>query len=175
MKKPLHILVPTDLSLFSMEAFLFGQEIAEMFDSKVTVVYVDDVGHGIDPMTATIDADSRVTSTRKKAIMGRVQHMLVDNNLAHRDIRIDVRFGDPAQEIVQESSEIQADLIVMSTHGRTGLRHVLLGSVAEKVVRYSKCPVLTMKPEEVREFISLTEGDISDTLHLRRGLPEMHH
>ncbi|MBI3786724.1 MAG: universal stress protein, partial [Ignavibacteriales bacterium] len=49
--------------------------------------------------------------------------------------------------------------------GRTGLRHVLMGSVAEKVVRYSICPVLTIKPEEFRELIDITEEDIADSLH----------
>jgi nucleotide-binding universal stress UspA family protein len=53
--------------------------------------------------------------------------------------------GHPAETIVRVAQERGADLIVMSTHGRTGLQHVLLGSVAEKVVRLAPCPVLTVK------------------------------
>jgi nucleotide-binding universal stress UspA family protein len=53
--------------------------------------------------------------------------------------------GDPADAIVRYATELGVDLIVMGTHGRTGLQHVLLGSVAEKVVRHAPCPVLTVR------------------------------
>jgi nucleotide-binding universal stress UspA family protein len=53
--------------------------------------------------------------------------------------------GDPADAIVRMAEELEVDLIVMGTHGRTGLQHVLLGSVAEKVVRLAPCPVLTVR------------------------------
>ena len=53
--------------------------------------------------------------------------------------------GDPADAIVRMAEELEVDLIVMGTHGRTGLQHVLLGSVAEKVVRLALCPVLTVR------------------------------
>jgi nucleotide-binding universal stress UspA family protein len=69
-------------------------------------------------------------------------------------------------EIVRAADDLHADLIVMSTHGRTGFSHVLLGSVAEKVVRYARCPVLTVKPEEVRELIDVTAEEVSNSLHL---------
>ena len=58
---------------------------------------------------------------------------------------VDVAAGPPAEMIVHFAHERGADLIVMGTHGRTGLSHVLLGSVAEKVVRLAPCPVLTVK------------------------------
>lgn len=56
-----------------------------------------------------------------------------------------VLHGDPVQEIVGLAGDSGANLIVMGTHGRTGLRHVLLGSVAEKVLRTTNCPVLTVR------------------------------
>ena len=55
--------------------------------------------------------------------------------------------GEAATAIVQRAERIQADAIVMGTHGRTGLPHMLLGSVAEKVARTASCPVLTVRPE----------------------------
>jgi nucleotide-binding universal stress UspA family protein len=62
-------------------------------------------------------------------------------------VEAQVRQGQPVQEIVRHAQEAGVDLIILSTHGRTGLRHVLMGSVAENVVRYAPCPVLV-----VREF-----------------------
>ncbi len=59
-----------------------------------------------------------------------------------------VRFGEPAKEIIKASKDLEVDLVVMATHGRTGLRHLLAGSVAEEVVRNAACPVLTIRPRE---------------------------
>jgi nucleotide-binding universal stress UspA family protein len=56
-----------------------------------------------------------------------------------------VRTGTPFLEIINSAKDLPADLVVMGTHGRTGLKHMLIGSVAEKVVRKSPCPVLTVK------------------------------
>jgi nucleotide-binding universal stress UspA family protein len=59
-----------------------------------------------------------------------------------------IKFGNPAEEILKASEELDVDLVVMATHGRTGLRHLLAGSVAEEVVRQASCPVLTIRPRE---------------------------
>jgi nucleotide-binding universal stress UspA family protein len=77
-----------------------------------------------------------------------------------------VRTGLPAQEILRCAEMEGIDLVVMATHGRTGLRHILMGSVAETVVRLSRVPVLTVKPTELRESVIRNE-DIENELHLR--------
>ena len=59
--------------------------------------------------------------------------------------RLLVAVGDPAEEIVRAAGTLSVDLIVLATHGRSGMRHLLLGSVAEKVVRRARCPVLTVR------------------------------
>lgn len=59
--------------------------------------------------------------------------------------RSDIREGQPHQEIVRAARELPADLIVMATHGHTGLRHIFLGSTAERVVRHAECPVLVIR------------------------------
>jgi nucleotide-binding universal stress UspA family protein len=66
-------------------------------------------------------------------------------------VRTKVELGLPYKNIVERAREDGADLIVMSTHGRTGFSHVLLGSVTEKVVRTAPCPVVSIHPEEERE------------------------
>jgi nucleotide-binding universal stress UspA family protein len=61
-----------------------------------------------------------------------------------------MRRGNPHDEITRYAADEQADMIVMATHGRTGLAHVLLGSVAEKVVQHADIPVLTIKPARIK-------------------------
>jgi nucleotide-binding universal stress UspA family protein len=73
----------------------------------------------------------------------RLRDMVPD---AFREVwNVETASGNPADAIVRLAQDRQADLIVMGTHGRTGLQHVLLGSVAEKVVRLAPCPVLTVR------------------------------
>jgi nucleotide-binding universal stress UspA family protein len=76
-----------------------------------------------------------------------------------------VRTGDPATEIANFATEQHADLIVMATHGWTGFKHLVLGSVAETVVRRSIVPVLTVKPPIDEEPV-LRNRDIESELHL---------
>ena len=59
-----------------------------------------------------------------------------------------VRFGRAWQEIIEVAREQKCDMIIMATHGYTGLRHALVGSVAEKIVRHAPCPVLTVRPDD---------------------------
>lgn len=63
----------------------------------------------------------------------------------YRGVRFEVRFGDPGHEIADFAKEAGAGLIVMPSHGRTGLAHLLIGSVAERVVRLAPCPVLVLR------------------------------
>jgi nucleotide-binding universal stress UspA family protein len=66
--------------------------------------------------------------------------------------QVSVRGGVPWQEVVDAARESDADLIIVATHGHTGLAHVLLGSVAERVVRHAPCPVLVVRERE-RDFL----------------------
>jgi universal stress protein A len=67
------------------------------------------------------------------------------------------RLGTPYEEIVKVAKEMEVDLIIIATHGYTGLKHFLLGSTAERVVRLAPCPVLVVREEE-RDFVSQKEG-----------------
>jgi nucleotide-binding universal stress UspA family protein len=78
----------------------------------------------------------------------------VEKHLAKSGLSVvsDVALGRPFMEIIRYAKDNQMDLIVLGTHGRSGLRHVLLGSVAERVVRKAPCPVLTIRHPE-HEFV----------------------
>jgi len=77
----------------------------------------------------------------KKALAEMVQQQLSGVNY-----KISTKIGEIARSVLEVAVEVHADLIVMATHGRTGLPHFFLGSVAEKVVREAQCPVLTVRP-----------------------------
>jgi nucleotide-binding universal stress UspA family protein len=66
-------------------------------------------------------------------------------------VTVHIEPGDPADTIARYGARVQADLIIMATHGRTGLRHLVVGSCAEKVVRTAGCPVLVMREKKHRE------------------------
>ncbi len=84
---------------------------------------------------------------RSREQLGETERGVAGDGVAVRTML--VRGFDPGLEIVRTAEEEEADLIVMSTHGRTGVSHLVIGSTAEKVVRYAGCPVLTVKQESV--------------------------
>ena len=159
MKTPKKILVPTDMSTYSLTALEYGQEIARIFEAELAVVYVVDTGK---PREEQKELDRSLEQQSRTMI----SHFLVNNELVTRNLEIVIRHGHAAQEIVRAAKDLRIDLIVLSTHGRTGLRHVLVCSVAEKVVRLAPCPVLTVKPEELGELIDITEEEVVDSLHI---------
>lgn len=159
-----HILVPTDFSAPAKQALCYALEEAALHHAQVTLLHV------LPPHTGTevysIGGAPRTEIGFDPALEGRLGAALPPRptvvRQAHdeealtalRDLmfegfqgtwEVEVATGPPADTIVRIASERGADLIVMGTHGHTGLRHVLLGSVAEKVVRLAPCPVLTVK------------------------------
>ncbi len=157
MKAPKQILVPVDMSAFSITALQYAQDIAEVFGAEVTIVHVAEEPE---------KEKSKAGQKTDQALRSMISHLLIDHNLVSRSVKIEIRRGSPAKEIVKTARDISTDLIVMCTHGRSGLSHMLMGSVAEKVVRLAPCPVLTVKPDEFRELVNVTDEDISEGLHL---------
>lgn len=158
---PRHILVPTDMSQFSLSVLQYAEEIAEIFKAHVTVLHVvEHEERHREGRTRWTDAD---VEARARSM---ITDLMIDTDLSPNEMKIVIRHGHAAAEIASAAKTLNADLIVMSTHGRTGLRHVLVGSVAERVVRIAQCPVLTMRPEAFREIVAITEDDIAGDLHL---------
>ena len=159
-----HILLPTDFSEPANRALHYALEEASLHNANVTILHVLPAHTGTDVyfITGRPDAqpDFEPALERRLGTSTPPQPRVVlhDHNEAAltqlRDLmpasfqgtwEVDVAAGPPAETIVHVAHERGADLIVMGTHGRTGLHHILLGSVAEKVVRLATCPVLTVK------------------------------
>jgi universal stress protein A len=143
------ILVPTDFSAPSRSALVYAAALVEKFGSELIVLHVvQDLAIFLpDAVTVTpvaLPPAEEMTAAVREGITRFVQH----SNLAGRAIRQEVREGTPHAEIVEFAREAGIDLIVMGTHGRGGLSHMLLGSVTEKVIRTAPCPVLTVREHQ---------------------------
>jgi nucleotide-binding universal stress UspA family protein len=155
------ILVPTDFSELSLSGIDFIRSLAVLYDAELVLLHVVDTT----PPPAVPELDVHASLTREETrAKERLAEIVVRLFPATRNITPLVRRGDPAKEIVRLASEEGADLIVIATHGRTGLAHVLMGSVAEKVVRHATVPVLTVKPESMRPPL-MEQEDINEQLH----------
>ena len=141
------ILVPTDFSEYSASALDLAVDMVEPGGKLILAHVVDDV-----PLTygyvgvTTVPADLRARvdqeATRELNGFGPATPppgITLERRLLH---------GTPFVAIVQEARVANADLIVMGTHGRTGIKHMLIGSVAERVVRKAGCPVLVVRPTD---------------------------
>lgn len=144
-----NIVVPTDFSELSLSAVQVAKMIAGQFHAKIHFLYVIDN----EPTLAfrTIDLNSETMLRDSELQAQKILAHLSDEYLnGIQEITTVVRRGNPYKTIIQFAEENGIDLIVMATHGHTGLTHVFLGSVTEKVVRYSQVPVLTVKPHEMQ-------------------------
>jgi universal stress protein A len=133
------ILFPTDFSLASQEALKWATSLARDSGASITIVHVEEppMAYGGGEMYVGDDEGQR--EELKKSL---VEVVPTDPSI-HFEHKLLI--GDPANAIVQTAEDENADFIVIGTHGRTGLTRLLMGSVAESVIRHAKCPVLTIK------------------------------
>ena len=141
------ILIPVDFSATSNEAFAYAQTLARRFDASLHLVHAFE-----DPFTTAAFAGGLDTplpvDLRDKMlhdIERRLAEWLPPLEKARFGGTTTVVYGQTTKAIVEYSRTLGADLIVMGTHGRGGMAHLLLGSVAERVVREAPCPVLTVR------------------------------
>jgi nucleotide-binding universal stress UspA family protein len=144
------ILAPTDFSSHSEGSVRFACELAERLGAELHLIHVLSdvvVPAGPDPMLISsmppeyyreIEDQSRQT----------LESLCAPDWPRPPRVVTEVRWGDPVDEINAYASEKGVDVIVVATHGRTGLAHVLLGSVAERIVREAPCPVLTIRDKK---------------------------
>lgn len=139
------ILVPTDFSDHSLRALDYGVDFARKFSSRLTLVcVVEPLLQAVDMSWTSVDFD-KLDKSHRKAAAARTAEIVAER--VPSDIPCDVvtLVGKPFLEIIKYAKEHNIDLIVMATHGRGAMAHILMGSTAEKVVRKAPCPVLTVK------------------------------
>lgn len=139
------ILIPTDGSDTSDVALETGIEMARLMGSRVTGLYVmDNSAYAAFPGDLEWDTIKDLMAQESDQALANLEDACKANEL---ECTVQVREGHPAEEILAAAED--HDLIVMGTHGRSGLEHLLLGSVTEKVIRHADCPVLVVRtPEE---------------------------
>jgi nucleotide-binding universal stress UspA family protein len=147
------ILIPTDFSKYSQAALTYAAAFAERFDAELCLLHVVQNLALVIPDVVTMEPSALPSPEQfTPAIQSGFDRLIQDNQLSKLKTRREIREGTPFYEIIQFARENDMDLIVMGTHGHSGLAHVLLGSVTEKVVRKAPCPVLTVRHPE-HEFV----------------------
>jgi nucleotide-binding universal stress UspA family protein len=164
-----HILVPTDFSPAANHALEYALEEAMQHQARLTllhvlhnhptteVYYIRDAPQGGTGYAGEFGArlpsfppHAPETVRRDYYEEARVQLYDLVPSTFPGTWEVQVTAGHPADAIVRTAEELDVDLIIMATHGRTGVPHIVLGSVAEKVVRHAPCPVLTIRQRERR-------------------------
>ncbi|MDD3847123.1 MAG: universal stress protein [Syntrophorhabdaceae bacterium] len=140
------ILCPVDFSKYTKDVVAYAIDIAKKYGAELHLLHV------IPNLTYFTPYESFLTPENLVAVEKNIQDE-VDKEFAgvlshaHGDIRKVVRTGVAFVEIIDYAKTEGVDLIVMGTHGRGGIEHILIGNVAEKVVRKSPCPVMTIRPK----------------------------
>jgi universal stress protein A len=158
------ILCPVDLSAFSMEALRLAVQVAKGGEAVLDIMHV--IHNPFDELymksitesdPAMIEAYAAESSRRARIVRATEEHAEVllkqfcyDAVRGIAEVHYHIRQGDPFENILDASEDLLTDLIVLATHGRTGIKRLVIGNVAEKVVRHARCPVLTVKPTSVQ-------------------------
>lgn len=137
-----YVLAPLDFSDPSMKALDAAVELAKTYGGKVIIAYVAEPAPFSPELVVPADGyEKKVTDKASKRLADICQTHIANGV----ETSYKICFGHPYDEIIGLAKAEKVDLIVMATHGHSGLRHMLIGSTTEKVVRAATCPVLTMK------------------------------
>lgn len=143
------ILVPLDFSDCSKKALQYAVAFARQFGATLSLLYVIQPYYPVSEMVPMdgelFDRHMRESSETEMSALRKSLDPALKPSAT-------IRYGTPHVEIVRAARDLKCDVIILSTHGRTGLSHVLMGSTAERVVRHANCPVLVLRERE-REFV----------------------
>jgi len=151
------ILVPTDGSPEGSRAVAHAIDLAEAHDATVSALYVINTAsyNGL-PMETSWEGVTTLLNTDGQHALDTVEAQATDRGIP---AETEITEGSPAKEIIQTAEQQDCDLIVMGTHGRGGLDRLLLGSVAEKVVRAARIPVTTVRIDESMDHVESTRAE----------------
>ncbi len=147
------ILCPVDFEQNSLAAVPVAAELARKDNATLYLLHV--VNFPLAPEAARAPG---VAEAATKTKLERIGHQKLKAGARYEIL---VMRGDPAVEVLKAATRLDIDLIVMATHGRKGIRRLVLGSVAERVLREAQCPVLTVKPKAARTGVSRKRPAVS--------------
>ena len=133
-----HFLVPLDLGDTTQPLLAYATALGAKLKARLTLVHVINVPHFVQPELAAYT--DTITKQSKQAMQNHLRHLIA----AGIEAETILVHGTPWQAIIDTAKLKAVDLIILSTHGRKGFQHAILGSVAEKVVRLALCPVLVV-------------------------------
>lgn len=134
------ILVPFDFSDYSKASVIRALEVADQNSTQIHVLHVLPFLIPAEPgvVWGTVDDASRIEHAKES-----LRNALPAEKFG--ELQLEVRLGDPGTVTAQRAEELNADMVIMGSHGRTGLSRLVLGSVAERVARLAPCPVMILK------------------------------
>ncbi|HMN16032.1 MAG TPA: universal stress protein [Ignavibacteriaceae bacterium] len=137
------VLVPIDFSDYSKSALKYAVNISKLFNAEIILIYV------VEPVIYPLDFSMGQIAMPSFSTEWDVRAKEELDKLAKKEINSSVKTiiktGKPFLEIIETAKEEDIDLIIIATHGHTGVEHIIFGSTAEKVVRKAPCPVLTLR------------------------------
>jgi nucleotide-binding universal stress UspA family protein len=137
------LLIPIDFSDYSEQALRWGISLAQKYGAQLLLLHV--IPAVLEEVSARESAGEQLVIDLTAKVEAQLHEMARQGLREGVAVHVQVADGEPAEAILQMAREERVDLIVMGTHGRTGLSHLLLGSTAEAVVRAASCPVFTVR------------------------------
>jgi nucleotide-binding universal stress UspA family protein len=146
-----HMLAPTDFSEYSKQAVVSALELARTFGAKLTILHVVELppspAEGYVPPAVNATWPTFLDDLKRQATQDLAQVVPEAESSDVEVVRL-VAVGSPHRKIIDTAEAAQVDLIVMATAGRSGFSRLIMGSIAERVLRTATCPVLTIRPRE---------------------------
>ncbi|MCF3096941.1 universal stress protein [Aeromonas australiensis] len=136
------LLCPVDFSQMSQAVLDYAVFMAQSHQAQLKLIHVVDQLHGFDSYKILHMTAVEITHEMERQARSQLKELITGLPVA---ATFDIRFGRAADEIIIQAKEDEVELIVMGSHGRSGISHLLVGSVAESVVRHAPCPVLVVR------------------------------
>jgi nucleotide-binding universal stress UspA family protein len=139
------IVVPTDFSDYSLRALAYANGLAEKYGAGIKLVYVNEPALQVSDVAWTGVNERTLKDQHLHEAQRNLQEIVTEQIPSDIPSEAVVLNGEAVDEIIHYANDVRADLIVMATHGRGKISHLLMGSTAEHVIRKASCPVLTLK------------------------------